>query len=94
MLDLNSRLKLLEEELEQVTPEQLYRELVGFEAKGPLATDFILPKITSNNQILSASMVLSEVDNLSDKELQEKFEKAKYGAVGKAINDSLKAIKD
>lgn len=39
----------------------------------------------------AASMIVSEADNLSDEELQAKFEKAKGGAVGNAINNSLKA---
>jgi hypothetical protein len=47
MLDLDSRLKLLDEELQKVTSEQLHKELMGYEAKGPPATKFTLLKVAS-----------------------------------------------
>ncbi len=42
----------------------------------------------------AASMIVSEVDELSDNDLQEKFEKAKGGSVGKAINNSNRTTRE
>lgn len=41
MLSFEERLALLELELSQTTAEQLFEELTSYEAKGPLAVDYL-----------------------------------------------------
>ncbi|MEZ8657738.1 hypothetical protein AB6D68_01350 [Vibrio cyclitrophicus] len=41
MLSFEERLALLEQELSQTTAEHLFEELTSYEAKGPLAVDYL-----------------------------------------------------